>query len=232
MKKILTLAVAVVAALAMTSCGGKHAINNDVDSLSYYMGVSFGKSLQMQQNMLADELNMDIFIDGVNDALENKDVDLQQMNEFMNKYMYTENPKKCAEKSEAWLKEKLVPGVETTESGLMYKIVSEGNLEKKATSDSDVVKVNYEGKLMNGFVFDSSYEREQPAEFPLNRVIKGWTEGMKLVGEGGEIILYIPANLAYGQWGNQRGGIGPNQALEFRVELLSVTPAEAPAQAK
>jgi uncharacterized protein (DUF58 family) len=89
------------------------------------------------------------------------------------------------------------------------------------------VEVNYEGKLMNGYVFDSSYERNEPAKFSLNRVIKGWTEGMKLVGEGGEIILYIPANLAYGQWGNQRGGIGPNQALEFRVELLSVTPAEA-----
>jgi FKBP-type peptidyl-prolyl cis-trans isomerase len=192
------------------------------------MGLSFGKSLQMQQNMIAEELNLDIFFDAVNDALANKDVDIELMNEFMNNYMYTVNPQKCAEKSTAWLEEKdLQEGVQITESGLRYKIVKEGDAEKKATNDNDTVEVNYEGKLMNGYVFDSSYERNEPAKFPLNRVIKGWTEGMKLVGEGGEIILYIPANLAYGQWGNQRGGIGPNQALEFRVELLSVTPAEA-----
>lgn len=228
MKKFLTIALAAVAALAMTSCGGKKAINNDVDSLSYFMGLSFGKSLQMQQNMIAEELNLDIFFDAVNDALANKDVDIELMNEFMNNYMYTVNPQKCAEKSTAWLEEKdLQEGVQITESGLRYKIVKEGDAEKKATNDNDTVEVNYEGKLMNGYVFDSSYERNEPAKFPLNRVIKGWTEGMKLVGEGGEIILYIPANLAYGQWGNQRGGIGPNQALEFRVELLSVTPAEA-----
>ena len=228
MKKFLTIALAAVAALAMTSCGGKKAINNDVDSLSYFMGLSFGKSLQMQQNLIAEELNLDIFFDAVNDALANKDVDIELMNEFMNNYMYTVNPQKCAEKSTAWLEEKdLQEGVQITESGLRYKIVKEGDAEKKATNDNDTVEVNYEGKLMNGYVFDSSYERNEPAKFPLNRVIKGWTEGMKLVGEGGEIILYIPANLAYGQWGNQRGGIGPNQALEFRVELLSVTPAEA-----
>lgn len=226
MKRIMTIAVAALATLSMTSCGNKHAIKSDVDSLSYYMGYSFGKSIIMQQNLMADELNMEIFIEASNDALNGTEIDEKKMVEFINNYMYNDNPTKFAEKSNAWL-EKLDKDadVKSTESGLRYRIVSEGNTEKKATNDADVVKVNYEGKLMNGFVFDSSYEREQPAEFALNRVIKGWTEGMKLVGEGGEIILYIPSNLAYGQWGNQRGGIGPNNALEFRVEVLEVKPA-------
>lgn len=227
MKKILILVAAAVAALAMTSCGGKDSIKNETDSLSYYMGVSFGKSIILQQNMLAEEINMEIFINGVNDALNNTNVDEQVMQEFLNNYMYKENPKKCAEKSKKWLAElEKQDGVQKTESGLLYKVVKEGDAEKKATSNNDVVKVNYEGKLMNGYVFDSSYKREQPAQFSLNQVIKGWTEGAKLIGEGGEIILYIPSELAYGTWGNQRGGIGPNQALEFRVELLEVKPAE------
>lgn len=231
MKRIFTIAVAALATLSMTSCGKGTSIKSDVDSLSYYMGFSFGKSLQMQQNMLADEIDMEIFIDAVNEALNNTEIDEQQMGEFMNNYMYNVNPAKCAENSTAWLEELDKDAeVKKTESGLRYRIVSEGDTEKMATNDADVVKVNYEGKLMNGHIFDSSYKREQPAEFALNRVIKGWTEGMKLVGEGGEIILYIPSNLAYGQWGNQRGGIGPNNALEFRVEVLEVKPTTETAE--
>ena len=93
--------------------------------------------------------------------------------------------------------------------------------------DTDKVKVHYEGKLRNGEVFDSSYERGEPAEFALNQVIKGWTEGMKLVGEGGEIKLWIPANMAYGARGTRDGSIGPNQAIMFTVEVLEVIPTEA-----
>ena len=85
--------------------------------------------------------------------------------------------------------------------------------------------VNYEGNTSDGNVFDSSYERGEPISFPLNRVIKGWTEGMKLVGVGGQITLWIPSELAYGERG-AGADIGPNQALEFKVELLEVNPAE------
>ena len=88
-----------------------------------------------------------------------------------------------------------------------------------------MVLVNYEGKTADGNVFDSSYERNEPISFPLNRVIKGWTEGMKLVGVGGQITLWIPSELGYGERG-AGDNIGPNQALEFKVELLEVNPEE------
>ena len=85
--------------------------------------------------------------------------------------------------------------------------------------------VNYEGKLRTGKVFDSSYERGEPISFALNQVIKGWTEGMKLVKTGGQITLWIPAELAYGERGAGED-IGPGEALEFKVELLELNPKQ------
>lgn len=130
-----------------------------------------------------------------------------------------------AEASAKWLAEvEKQEGVQKTESGILYRIDREGS-DVMATEDTDVVLVNYEGKTADGNVFDSSYERSEPISFPLNRVIKGWTEGMKLVGVGGQITLWIPSELAYGENG-AGADIGPNQALEFKVELLEVNPAE------
>ena len=130
-----------------------------------------------------------------------------------------------AEESAKWLAEiEKQEGVQKTESGLLYRIDREGE-GVQATLDTDVVLVNYEGKTRDGKVFDSSYEREEPISFPLNGVIKGWTEGMKLVKAGGQITLWIPSELAYGERG-AGSDIGPNQALEFKVELIEVNPAE------
>ena len=126
--------------------------------------------------------------------------------------------------SEAWLAEiEKQDGVEKTESGLLYRIDRKGG--EKATKDTDRVKVNYEGRLRTGEVFDSSYERKEPIIFGLNQVIKGWTEGMKLVGKGGKITLWIPSDLAYGERGAGEN-IGANEALEFTVELLDINPTE------
>ena len=133
--------------------------------------------------------------------------------------------KENAELSEKWLSEvEKQEGVQKTESGLLYRIDREGD-GAQATADTDVVLVNYEGKNRAGKVFDSSYEREEPISFPLNGVIKGWTEGMKLVKAGGQITLWIPSALAYGENG-AGADIGPNEALEFKVELIEVNPAE------
>ena len=124
--------------------------------------------------------------------------------------------------SAKWLAEiEQMEGIQKTESGLLYRIDREGS-DVKATADTDVVEVNYEGKLRTGEVFDSSYERGESISFPLNGVIEGWTEGMKLVGEGGQITLWIPSELAYKEAGS--GSIGPNEALEFKVELIKVNP--------
>ena len=127
-----------------------------------------------------------------------------------------------AEASAAWLAEvEKMDGVHKTESGLLYRIDREGT-GAQATKDSSVVEVNYEGKTRDGKVFDSSYERGESISFPLNGVIKGWTEGMKYVKEGGQITLWIPSELAYGERG-AGADIGPNEALEFKVELIKVT---------
>lgn len=109
-------------------------------------------------------------------------------------------------------------GYTATASGLKYKVIKKGN--GKSPKATDVVKVNYEGKLTDGTVFDSSYQRGVPAEFPLNRVIPGWTEGLQLMKEGGVYEFYIPYNLAYGERG--QGPIPPKSDLIFKVELIEV----------
>lgn len=110
-------------------------------------------------------------------------------------------------------------GVNTTPSGLQYKIVREG--EGRQPSATDTVVVHYRGTLIDGTEFDSSYKRGEPIEFPLNRVIAGWTEGVQLMKEGAEFRFFIPSKLAYGSRGAGRV-IGPNEALIFDVELLEV----------
>ncbi len=115
--------------------------------------------------------------------------------------------------------------VTVLESGLQYEVLVEGD-GAKPSGPTDTVKVHYEGRLIDGTVFDSSIERGQPAEFPLNRVVAGWTEGLQLMSVGSKYKLYLPHQLAYGPQGSQ-GAIPPYAALVFEVELLEVKPAEA-----
>ncbi|MFY8268298.1 MAG: FKBP-type peptidyl-prolyl cis-trans isomerase, partial [Terrimicrobiaceae bacterium] len=124
------------------------------------------------------------------------------------------------EKGQAYLAENATkPGVEQTSSGLQYLVINPG--EGRKPGPTDVVRVNYRGTLLDGTEFDSSYKRNEPIEFPLNGVIKGWTEGLQLIKEGGKIQLFIPSNLAYGPRG-AGGAIGPDETLIFEVELLKV----------
>lgn len=110
-------------------------------------------------------------------------------------------------------------GVTVTASGLQYKVITPGT--GKSPKATDTVEVHYEGTLIDGTVFDSSYRRGQTIEFPLNRVIAGWTEGVQLMQEGAKYRFFIPSKLAYGARG-AGGVIGPNQALIFDVELIKV----------
>ena len=110
-------------------------------------------------------------------------------------------------------------GVITTASGLQYKVLKEGTGKQPRALDR--VTVNYEGRHLNGEVFDSSYQRGKPATFPLNRVIKGWTEGVQLMKEGAKYRLYVPYKLGYGDTGAGRK-IGPRETLIFDVELIKV----------
>ena len=158
-------------------------------------------------------------------AAEDAAMAFQYAQDYMRRYYTQILPEQNKEKSAAWLaKIEKQSGVKKTESGLLYRIDREGDVNVMPKAE-DTVKVDYEGKLSDGFVFDSSYERGEPIEFPLNRVIRGWTEGLQLVGKGGQITLWIPAELGYGRQG-AGGSIGPNEALEFKVELHDVIVAQ------
>lgn len=111
-------------------------------------------------------------------------------------------------------------GVVTTASGLQYKVLNEGDGPKPPNA-SATVQVHYSGKLIDGTEFDSSYKRGQPAEFPLNRVIAGWTEGLQLMAVGAKYVFYIPSELGYGESG-AGGVIPPSATLIFEVELLKI----------
>lgn len=129
----------------------------------------------------------------------------------------TEQTKK---QSEAFLEtNKAKKGVIALPSGLQYEVITQGT-GKKPTKN-DIVTVDYEGKLINGKVFDSSYERGQPASFPVGGVIPGWTEALQMMPEGSTWMLYIPPTLAYGEAG-AGGIIGPNETLIFKVHLISI----------
>lgn len=112
------------------------------------------------------------------------------------------------------------PGVQSTASGLQYQVMTQGKGAKPKAGD--VVRVHYKGSLLDGTVFDSSYDRGQPVVFPLDQVVPGWQEGLQLMPVGSKYKLWIPASLGYGEKGTPGGPIGPNATLVFEVELLDI----------
>jgi FKBP-type peptidyl-prolyl cis-trans isomerase len=158
---------------------------------------------------------------------EEKVAALNELQQEMMKKMQEEMTKKAADnkaKGQAFLDEnKAKEGVKVTESGLQYVVEQEGKGPNPGAEDT--VEVHYKGTLLDGTEFDSSYKRNQPAKFPLNRVIPGWTEGMQLMNKGAKFKFFIPSDLAYGDYGNQN--IGPGETLIFEVELLSIEKAQS-----
>lgn len=232
----LILAV-LIAGFTFISCNSKSGgsagnadLQTDIDSVSYSLGYQNGNFLR-QKGM--DNINLDLLEAGIKDAFNENDAMLsdQQMRSVVQKYQVKaqaramkkreEDAKTNLKKGQDFLAEnKNKPGVKTTDSGLQYKVLKEGN--GPSPEETDTVTVNYEGTLIDGTVFDSSYERKEPATFPLNRVIKGWTEGLQLMKEGAVYKFFIPAELAYGKNPRPGGPIGPNETLIFKVELLKV----------
>ena len=230
MKKVSVLAAAsaVVLGLFATSCDSKQnvSLKNGVDSVSYAIGVSTGAGYKENLKTLpGGEANVDALIAGFIQAIKGDSVKMnpQQAQQFMQTYFMQAAAKEAAQnkaEGEKFLAEnKTKSGVITTESGLQYQVVTEGKGEKP-TADSKV-KVHYTGTLLDGTKFDSSVDRGEPAEFGVNQVIKGWTEGLQLMTVGSKYIFWIPSDLAYGERG-AGGDIKPNSTLKFEVELLEI----------
>ena len=201
-----------------------------MDKLSYAMGLNIG--LQLKQMGLGNRLEVKDFGDAVNDILLGNAMKLDPdeanslLNNFFTKLEKEQNAKNAeagkAAKSEGekFLAENAKkPGVVVTASGLQYEVLNEGS--GRSPKATDVVRCHYHGTLIDGTVFDSSYQRNQPADFGLNQVIAGWTEGVQLMKEGAKYRFYLPYNLAYGEHG-AGASIPPYAALIFDVELLKV----------
>ncbi|MCU7698967.1 FKBP-type peptidyl-prolyl cis-trans isomerase [Acinetobacter sp. AYS6] len=200
------------------------------EQFSYSYGYLMGRN---NTDALTD-LNLDIFYQGLQEGAQSKTARLtdEEMAKAINDYKKTLEAKQLvefqktgrlnAQAGAAFLADNAKKsGVITTKSGLQYQVLKEGNGQKpKATSR---VKVNYEGRLLDGTVFDSSIARNHPVEFQLSQVIAGWTEGLQTMKEGGKTRFFIPANLAYGEVG-AGDTIGPNSTLIFDIELLQVLP--------
>ena len=205
-------------------------LKDQKDKVSYSIGLNIGFNLN-RQNV---QINPDVLSAGIKDAIAGKpQLTTDQVKEVMTTFEKDMQQKqkaageKNASEGAKFLEEnKKKEGVKTTASGLQYKAIKEGTgAQPKAT---DTVTVNYRGTLINGTEFDSSYKRGEPASFPLNGVIKGWTEGLQLMKVGSKYQFFVPPNLAYGER-SVGPDIAPNSTLIFEVELLDAKPAPTPA---
>jgi len=220
--------VAVLTATVLLGCNGnsvssKEKLNFDKNS-SYALGLNIGSGLR--DGMLADSINPDVdeFMKGMRDGVTGKDPRFN-LDEAREKIETAFNA--ITEKNNEELKQKGIDflaenakkaGINITKSGLQYEVLLEGKGPKP--SENSVVKVHYEGRLIDGTLFDNSYERQEPAVFPLNQVISGWTEGLQLMNVGSKYKLYIPYELGYGIYGS--GPIPPYATLIFTVELIEI----------
>jgi len=199
-----------------------------IDRASYGIGYNLGKGLSEQKIEAQLELVLAGVRDGFGDAAPLLTVEemqaalneLQQQVQARQAQLQQEQGEMNKQQGESFLATNAErPEVQSTASGLQYEILTAGDGAKPTASDT--VTVHYRGTLIDGTVFDSSYDRGEPATFPLNRVIAGWTEGLQLMPVGSKWKLFLPSHLGYGEQG-AGGDIGPNAALIFEVELLSI----------
>lgn len=240
--KLVSLSLALVFVTGLVSCNifsgsGKIVVDEkesdelfttSMDSVSYLIGAEIGTSFKTNEI----HVRLDAFMKGVEDAINDVDTLFtdQQKNEIMTAFQFRlqmaemERREKLAaenrqEEEDFLRKNRQDPDVIETESGIQYRVISMGTGEKP--KETDTVRVHYEGRFIDGEVFDASRRHgDNPVEFPLNRVIQGWTEGVQLMPVGSTFEFYIPSHLGYGERGNDR--IPPAKMLVFTVELIEI----------
>jgi len=227
--KTLVKAATIGALLTAAAPYALAAPETDEAKLGYSLGVTLGQSLVQD----VEDLDLESFTQALEDVYAGDDLAMSE--EAMAKSLQQFQQQAMAKRQEAAKAEANAnleagqeflaenadkEGVTTTDSGLQYKVLEAG--DGATPSAGDTVKVHYEGKLLDGTVFDSSYERGEPVSFQVGQVIPGWQEALKMMSVGDTWMVYIPADLAYGSSG--QGPIGPNETLTFKVELLDVNP--------
>src|SRR5213082_824977 len=232
MKRFIVIVSASLLAFPLFGQDKSPQLKDQKDKVSYAIGMQIGFNLARQKV----DINPDVLNAGMKDAIAGKpQLTPEQVKDVMAQFEkdIEQKQKQLGEKNKTdgakFLEDnKKKPGVKTTASGLQYKVEKEGTgPQPKAT---DMVTVNYRGTLIDNTEFDSSYKRGQPATFPVNGVIKGWTEALQLMKKGAKYQLFIPSNLAYGERA-MGPDIGANSTLIFEVELLDAKPAPTPGAA-
>ena len=247
MKKVFKLSFVAASLLALTACNqeapkAEVKLETEQQKQAYGLGASIGDFLNKDlddKTAAGFELDKELIIVGLKDSLmgnskltedEIKELLTKLNTDFAEKQQAVAIAKAEAVKAEgiAFLAENAKKeGVTLTESGLQYEVITEG--EGKKPLATDTVEVHYKGTLIDGTEFDSSYARGESVSFPLNRVIKGWTEGVQLMAEGSKFKFYIPSELAYGE--RELSEIPANSTLIFEVELIKVEQPEVEAAA-
>jgi len=228
-RKVLVLTAAI--AFAFTACQpadtstntptADATLSNDMDSMNYALGMNIGEMLKAK----SVDLSSAALLAGIDDAqAENTKFDKAiagQLMQNLQRYDMVVAGRKAKTEGAAYLAENIKKeGWKSTESGLQYKVVREG--DGASPDANDRVTVHYTGTFLNGDKFDSSFDRGETSTFGLNQVIKGWTEGIQLMQEGAIYEFAIPGDIAYGERGNPPAKIAPNTALLFSVELFKV----------
>jgi len=228
---------AIFAAFVLVACqpadqqSSEASVDLSSDSAIISYGVGQNMAASLQQNL--PDLDIEALVAGIRDGIIEADprISDDEFQAAVDRYTQQQEADAVAaaqatlEAGQAFLAENATKeGVMTTDSGLQYEVIREGDGESPV-AESRVV-TNYEGTLIDGSVFDSSYERGQPAEFVLNQVIPGWTEALQLMKEGGEMRIYLPPDLAYGSV-SPGPGIPANSVLIFKIELIDVVSEDA-----
>lgn len=220
----------------LTACQNSTEVSKEssfeapIDSVSYGLGYFYGQSIASEG---IDDFNYQNFIAGMQTAVDEEEpvMDETEMQETLQQFQVqlqqqqeqsrAEAAARNSEESAAFLEENGARDeVDVTESGLQYEVLEAGDGDTPEAQST--VRVHYSGTLLNGEEFDSSYERGEPVEFPLNRVIPGWTEGLQLMNEGATYRFWIPSELGYGENPPQGSPIEPGSLLVFEIELISI----------
>ncbi|VFQ44675.1 FKBP-type peptidyl-prolyl cis-trans isomerase [Desulfoluna butyratoxydans] len=231
-KNLISASFALIITLAFVAAApAEEAKKKGVESFEEQIGYTIGMEIGTNLKANALELNIDALIKGIQDGFHGTEPlmtpeEMAQTKTTAIEKMQAKRIKQTVdnlEKANAFLAEnKTKKGITTTESGLQYEVIAKGTGDTPKASDK--VKVHYKGMLLDGTVFDSSYKRNEPAVFQVDRLIAGWTEALQLMKTGAKWKLYLPPALAYGPNGNGPK-IGPNEALIFEMELLEIVPS-------